>query len=94
MSLATKRAKLLTGGMTVAIITGSLYGAGLKSRSEQKHKAENERKQSPIEALNVLQVARDELVVKRNRLEKQIQDVKMRQAKRKAELAVNRPQEG
>ncbi|KZZ90652.1 hypothetical protein AAP_03747 [Ascosphaera apis ARSEF 7405] len=94
MSLVTKRAKLLTGGMTVAIITGSLYGAGLKSRSEQNQKAEKERQQSPAEALNVLQIARDELVVKRNRLEKQIQNVKIRQAKRKAEQTMSKPQNG
>ncbi|KAI5286327.1 hypothetical protein KEM54_006876 [Ascosphaera aggregata] len=67
MTLASRRAKILTGSMAVAVITGSLYGAGLKSRSEQK------------------QIAREELIAKRDKLDRQIQEVKTRQAKRRAE---------
>ncbi|KAI5294327.1 hypothetical protein KEM52_004243 [Ascosphaera acerosa] len=85
MSLASRRAKVLTGSMAVAIISGSWFGAGLKQRSEAREADERKRQDTPVDALAALQLAKEELAVKRDRLEGQIREVKARQAKRRAE---------
>ncbi|KAI5308255.1 hypothetical protein KEM55_006171 [Ascosphaera atra] len=91
-ALRTMRAKVLTGSLTVAVMSGALYGAGLKSNNEEQQKLEEQRKQTPEESLRFLEAARADLVVKRDRLDKQIQDVKARQEKRRLEReAVARP---
>ncbi|KAK2804934.1 hypothetical protein FQN50_006444 [Emmonsiellopsis sp. PD_5] len=74
---------ILTAGVTIITITGSMYGAGLKMDQDAKKEAEKQQLATPAEKIQALQTVRDELVLRRTGLERQIRDVKARQEKRR-----------
>ncbi|KAK2791601.1 hypothetical protein FQN52_004792 [Onygenales sp. PD_12] len=75
---------ILTAGVTIITITGSMYGARLKMDQDAKKDAEKQQLATPAEKIQALQTVRDELVLRRTGLEKQIRDVKARQENRRA----------
>ncbi|KKZ59886.1 hypothetical protein EMCG_05272 [[Emmonsia] crescens] len=87
MSSATLSPKarriVLTAGVTICTITGSLYGAGLKMNQDAKKEAERQRSATPAEKIHALEAAREELVMRRSSLEKQIRDLRTRQESRR-----------
>ncbi|GAD98852.1 conserved hypothetical protein [Paecilomyces variotii No. 5] len=89
---------VLTAAVTSITIAGSLYGAGLKAEQEAKQ-AEKQRNETPIDdRIESLRTLRNELVTKRNVVEKQMQDLESRIEDRKRKgLGVapgQRPDEG
>ncbi|KAJ9298960.1 hypothetical protein DTO271G3_3202 [Paecilomyces variotii] len=89
---------VLTAAVTTITIAGTLYGAGLKTEQEAKQ-AEKQRKETPIDdRIESLRTLRNELVTKRNTVQKQIQDLEIRaEEKKRKGLGVapgQRPDEG
>ncbi|OAX81852.1 hypothetical protein ACJ72_03804 [Emergomyces africanus] len=87
MSSATLSPKarriILTAGVTICTITGSLYGAGLKINQDARKEAERQRSATPAEKIQALETAKEELIMRRSSLEKQIRDLRMRQESRR-----------
>ncbi|KAL1849549.1 hypothetical protein Plec18170_007457 [Paecilomyces lecythidis] len=89
---------VLTAAVTTITIAGSLYGAGLKTEQEAKQ-AEKQRNETPIDdRIESLRTLRNELVTKRNVVQKQIHDLDARiEDRKKKGLGVapgQRPDEG
>ncbi|KGY15143.1 hypothetical protein PABG_11922 [Paracoccidioides brasiliensis Pb03] len=74
---------ILTAGVTICTITGSLYGAGLKMNQDTKKKVERQLSATPAEKIQALQSVREKLVIRRSSLEKQIRDLQARQESRR-----------
>jgi hypothetical protein len=63
---------LWTGGITAVTITGTLYGAGLKTKREFKQEKRKLLEAPPEEQIVQLETARSELIAKKNELERKI----------------------
>ncbi|EGC49879.1 predicted protein [Histoplasma capsulatum var. duboisii H88] len=74
---------ILTTGVTICTIMGSLYGAGLKMDQDAKKEAERQRSATTAEKIHALEAAREVLVRRRTSLEKQINDLRTRQENRR-----------
>ncbi|EEH09363.1 predicted protein [Histoplasma capsulatum G186AR] len=74
---------ILTAGVTICTIMGSLYGAGLKMDQDAKKEAERQRSATTAEKIHALEAAREVLVRRRTSLEKQINDLRTRQENRR-----------
>ncbi|PGH10801.1 hypothetical protein AJ79_05274 [Helicocarpus griseus UAMH5409] len=76
---------VLTMGVTICTVTGSLYGAGLRMNMDAKKEAERQQAATPAEKIQALEAAREQLVAQRSTLERQIADLKQRQESRRRE---------
>ncbi|OJD28353.1 hypothetical protein ACJ73_00252 [Blastomyces percursus] len=74
---------ILTAGVTICTITGSLYGARLRMDQDAKKEAEKQRSATLAEKIQGLEATREELVKRRASLEKQIGDLRARQESRR-----------
>ncbi|KAL1600111.1 hypothetical protein SLS59_006185 [Nothophoma quercina] len=63
---------IMTGAVAAITVTGTIYGAGLKSDQDVKRERRRYQQASPEEIISQLQIARDDLVVKKNELERKI----------------------
>jgi cell division protein FtsX len=63
---------IMTGAVAAITVTGTLYGAGLKTDQEVKQERKRYQQASPEEIISQLQIARDDLVMKKNELERKI----------------------
>ncbi|KAF9698175.1 hypothetical protein EKO04_003687 [Ascochyta lentis] len=74
---------ILTGAVAAITVTGTIYGAGLKSDREVKAERKRYQQASPEEIISQLQIARDNLVIKKKEMERKIAGFheKQRQAK-------------
>ncbi|KLJ11609.1 hypothetical protein EMPG_13217 [Blastomyces silverae] len=79
---------ILTAGVTICTITGSLYGASLRIDRDAKKEAEKQRSATPAEKIQALEATREELVKRRASLEKQIGDLRARQESRRRNESV------
>jgi hypothetical protein len=62
----------VTGAVTAVTVAGTLYGAGLKSDREIVKERKRYQEASPEEIISQLQIARDNLVIKRKEMERKI----------------------
>lgn len=63
---------IMTGAVAAVTITGTIYGAGLKGDQEIKQKKREILQATPEERIAQLEVARAELVLKKNEMERKI----------------------
>ncbi|KAJ8108687.1 hypothetical protein OPT61_g7998 [Boeremia exigua] len=63
---------IMTGAVTAITVTGTLYGAGLKTDQEVKKERERFQQAGPEEFIPQLQLVRDDLVMKRKEIERKI----------------------
>ncbi|KAL3473493.1 hypothetical protein BJX99DRAFT_261280 [Aspergillus californicus] len=66
---------VLTGAVTAVTIAGTLYGAGLKTNQEVSQKVKKSREITLDERITSLQGMRQNLVAKKDLVEKQIRDL-------------------
>ncbi|KAL6711370.1 hypothetical protein ACN47E_005901 [Coniothyrium glycines] len=76
---------ILTAGVTAITITGTLYGASLKGDHEVKVKAKEILQATPEERIAQLEVARADLVRRRNEMQRKIDGFKERVGKEEQE---------
>ncbi|OJJ85187.1 uncharacterized protein ASPGLDRAFT_34822 [Aspergillus glaucus CBS 516.65] len=74
---------VLAGAVTAITIAGSLYGAGLKTNQEVAQTAQKTREITLDERIADLRQTRQNLMLKRELVEKQIRDLDMRVEDRK-----------
>ncbi|KAH6618778.1 hypothetical protein C7974DRAFT_416128 [Boeremia exigua] len=63
---------IMTGAVASITVAGTIYGAGLKSDQELKKERKRYQQASPEEIISHLQIARDNLVLKKNEVERKI----------------------
>ncbi|KAF2464893.1 uncharacterized protein BDR25DRAFT_241340 [Lindgomyces ingoldianus] len=69
---------IMTGAVAAITVTGTIYGAGLKTRQELKQEKRRVLEATPEERIAQLEVARSELVTKKNELERKMASVAAR----------------
>ncbi|KAI9369412.1 hypothetical protein BJX61DRAFT_545596 [Aspergillus egyptiacus] len=74
---------ILTGAVTAITIAGTLYGAGLKTEQEASQKIQKSREVSLDERIAHLRDMRQNLVAKKDLVEKQIRDLDAKVEERK-----------
>ncbi|KAI8934903.1 hypothetical protein NX059_008574 [Plenodomus lindquistii] len=74
---------ILTGAVAAITITGSIYGATLKRDVEVQKRRKQILESSPEEQIKTLEVAREQLVFKKNELERKITAFKERRLREK-----------
>ncbi|KAH8431562.1 uncharacterized protein LDX57_009224 [Aspergillus melleus] len=74
---------VLTAAVTSITIAGTLYGAGLKSGQEATQAAQKAREISIDERISALRNTRQELMGKKDLVEKQMRDLEVRIEERK-----------
>ncbi|CBF78120.1 uncharacterized protein ANIA_11630 [Aspergillus nidulans FGSC A4] len=74
---------VLTGAVTAVTITGTLYGAGLKTQQEVSQQTQKAREITLDERIASLQSTRQVLVGKKELVEKQMRDLDARIEERK-----------
>ncbi|KAL2795928.1 hypothetical protein BJX62DRAFT_235198 [Aspergillus germanicus] len=74
---------VLTGAVTVITIAGTLYGAGLKTEQEVAQKVQKSREVTIDERIAVLRDLRQNLVGKKDLVEKQMHDLDTKIEERK-----------
>ncbi|KAF2851019.1 hypothetical protein T440DRAFT_395627 [Plenodomus tracheiphilus IPT5] len=79
----TVRRWVLTGAVTAITITGSIYGATLKDDLEIHKKRKQILEATPEEKIAALEIARAELVSKKNELERKVTRFRERRSKEK-----------
>ncbi|PGG97641.1 hypothetical protein AJ80_09668 [Polytolypa hystricis UAMH7299] len=84
---------VLAGATALVVMTGTMWGAGLKMNQEAKQELQRQHVISIDEKIHSLEVAREGLVGKRNALETQIRELEKRQEERKRTRA-NEGREG
>ncbi|KAF7672012.1 hypothetical protein GT037_009911 [Alternaria burnsii] len=77
-TLQTVRRWIMTGAVAAVTITGTIYGAGLKGQQEVKQQKRQILQATPEERIAQLQVARAELVVKKNEMERKMGQIAAR----------------
>ncbi|EFE40124.1 conserved hypothetical protein [Trichophyton verrucosum HKI 0517] len=83
--------KILAGAVAIITASGAVWGASLKMSQEEQEKVRKSLDATPEEKINSLLLARENLVAKREMLEKQIKGIEARQAE-KAELVRQKEQ--
>jgi hypothetical protein len=84
-TLQTVRRWIMTGAVAAITITGTIYGAGLKGRQDVKQQKRQILEATPEERIAQLEVARAELVLKKNEMERKMgQIAERRRAKEEA----------
>jgi predicted Co/Zn/Cd cation transporter (cation efflux family) len=68
----------MTGAVAAITITGTIYGAGLKGQQEVKQQNRQILQATPEERIAQLEVARAELVVKKNEMERKMGQIAAR----------------
>ncbi|KAF1358951.1 hypothetical protein EJ07DRAFT_122224 [Lizonia empirigonia] len=63
---------IMTGAVAAITVTGTIYGAGLKSDRELKAERKRYQQASPEEIISQLQIAREDLVMKKKEMERKI----------------------
>ncbi|KAF2131133.1 hypothetical protein P153DRAFT_287962 [Dothidotthia symphoricarpi CBS 119687] len=77
-SLQTVRRWIMTGAVASITITGTMYGAGLKGQRDVKQERTRLQETSPEEMIAQLEVARADLVIKKNEMERKINNFTQR----------------
>ncbi|CEL01884.1 hypothetical protein ASPCAL01460 [Aspergillus calidoustus] len=77
------RRLVLTGAVTAITIAGTLYGAGLKTEKEVAQKVQKSREVTIDERIAVLRDLRQNLVGKKDLIEKQMHDLDAKIEERK-----------
>ncbi|OAG15525.1 hypothetical protein CC77DRAFT_917932, partial [Alternaria alternata] len=77
-TLQTVRRWIMTGAVAAITITGTIYGAGLKGQQEVKQQKRQILQATPEERIAQLEVARAELVVKKNEMERKMGQIAAR----------------
>ncbi|KAG9185738.1 hypothetical protein G6011_07069 [Alternaria panax] len=84
-TLQTVRRWIMTGAVAAITITGTIYGAGLKGQQDVKQQKRQILEATPEERIAQLEVARAELVLKKNEMERKMgQIAERRRAKEEA----------
>jgi hypothetical protein len=84
-TLQTVRRFIMTGAVAAITITGTIYGAGLKGEQEVKQKKRQILEATPEERIAQLEVARADLVLKKNEMERKMNMIaERRRAKEEA----------
>ncbi|KAK2765046.1 hypothetical protein FQN54_008745 [Arachnomyces sp. PD_36] len=81
------RRVLVTGAVVGITITGTLYGAGLKMDQEVKQETRKREMATVDEKIQALESRRERLVRSRLGIEKQIEDLEVKRAKKAQQLA-------
>ncbi|KAH9874991.1 hypothetical protein J1614_004479 [Plenodomus biglobosus] len=74
---------ILTGAVAAITVTGSIYGATLKSDLEMSKKRKQILETNPEDHIQTLEIARAQLVAKKNELERKITVFRQRRLKEK-----------
>ncbi|KAL5339622.1 hypothetical protein BJX70DRAFT_397571 [Aspergillus crustosus] len=74
---------ILAGAVTATTIAGTLYGAGLKTERQHAQRVQKTREVTLDEQIASLQSMRNSLVVKKELVEKQIQELDAKVEERK-----------
>ncbi|KAL2007473.1 hypothetical protein VTN00DRAFT_8911 [Thermoascus crustaceus] len=84
-SVQTTRRIILTAAVTTTTIAGTLYGAGLKTEQEIKQTSQKRQEATIDDRIESLQTMRNNLLSKKNTVEKQIRDLdaRIKEKKRK-----------
>ncbi|KAF3008953.1 hypothetical protein E8E13_011410 [Curvularia kusanoi] len=70
--LQAVRRWVMTGSVAAITVVGTVYGAGLKTDQEVKRERKRYQEADPEEVIAQLQIARDNLVLKKNEMERKI----------------------
>ncbi|KAH9864817.1 hypothetical protein IAQ61_008762 [Plenodomus lingam] len=79
----TVRRWILTGAVAAITVTGSIYGATLKSDIEVHKRRKQILEATPEEQIETLDIARAQLVSKKNELERKIEGFRERRLREK-----------
>ncbi|KAG9205201.1 hypothetical protein G6514_008778 [Epicoccum nigrum] len=63
---------IMTGSVAAITVVGTIYGAGLKTDQEVKRERKRYQEAPPEEVIAQLQIARDNLVLKKTEMERKI----------------------
>ncbi|KAI9788852.1 MAG: hypothetical protein M1816_006516 [Peltula sp. TS41687] len=86
--MASTRSKvrgiILAASAATIVATGAFYGAGLKTQTERKHEQRIQMEATPAERIAHLEQRKGILVAKRNGLQKKIDEIRERMARKEA----------
>ncbi|KAF2622674.1 hypothetical protein BU25DRAFT_300362, partial [Macroventuria anomochaeta] len=63
---------IMTGAVAAITVTGTIYGAGLKTDREVKQERKRYQQATPEEIISQLEIARDDLMMKKKEMERKI----------------------
>lgn len=84
---------IMTGAVAAVTITGTIYGASLKGDREVIQKQKQILQATPEERIAQLEIAREELVLRKNEMQRKIDNFKARRAREKEDEEQQRKQD-